>query len=178
MGTANYQTQNNFDLWVFNEDKYFAKNKKYYLEEYDDYNNYSEEKLYEMIIDDYYTWFEEDFNDVGNILDYEFTERKNKSYRPLEFFEIDFESGYYTGVQLFVKPKDNRDYYDIYNWDNEDFQYEFGECKSVVLRRFIAEIKRINKHILPFYADRLYMMKLGVVGRFSNGEVVYERIGE
>jgi hypothetical protein len=56
--------------------------------------------------------------------------------------------------------------------------YEFGECKSKVLKRYQAEIKRINKVILPYYAKKLSMIKLRVVGRFSNGEVVYERTGE
>jgi hypothetical protein len=183
MSAPNFQTQNDFDLYVFDENYYFdnlaEEEKIYWLDEFkEDFENLSdveiEEKLRKLCLDSYYNWFEDDFEE----LEYQLSEEKQTKYRPLEFFEIKYKSGYYVGVQLYVEHKYyikdyiSEDFEKFF--DNDDFHYVFGECKSKVLKRYQAEIKRINKVILPYYAKRLFMIKLNLIGVFSNGEAVYE----
>jgi hypothetical protein len=78
----------------------------------------------------------------------------------------------YVEHKYYIKDYISEDFEKFF--DNDDFHYVFGECKSKVLKRYQAEIKRINKVILPYYAKRLFMIKLNLIGVFSNGEAVYE----
>ena len=85
----------------------------------------------------------------------------------LTFHEISLKSGYYDGLQIYVEEKDNP-----HNLDNYETQYLYSLCRSVAIRKYDAEIRKIRrwmeKNLPP-----LGFMKLHVVARFSNGETIY-----
>lgn len=86
-------------------------------------------------------------------------------------FEVVVESGYYTGVQFFVNEK----YGDVSNWTNDDFQYEFGECRSKMLRKFKTTENMVRRELLKAKKE-LGMIELSCIGIFSNGEAVYNKV--
>lgn len=88
----------------------------------------------------------------------------------LRFHEVSVESGYYSGVQFYVHEK-----YDMESMDNEDTNFEFGMCRSVALRKYKSEVNFIRRKLREA-KDGLGLMELGVIGRFSNGEVWYSEI--
>lgn len=88
-----------------------------------------------------------------------------------KFFEVTVESGYYSGLQFYVEDK----YNDVENWDNDDAQYEFGCCRSEMLRRFKVAENTINRELEKAMKE-LGLIKLGVVARFSNGETIYTKV--
>lgn len=86
----------------------------------------------------------------------------------LTFHELQFKSGYYTGVQIYVEEKDNP-----HELDNEDCNYYYDMCRSKAIRKYDAEMRKINRwmeKIAPEYG----WSKLHCVGIFSNGEAIYE----
>lgn len=89
----------------------------------------------------------------------------------LTFYEVSVESGYYTGVQFYVKEK----YYDVEGMDNEDAQYEFGMCRSKMLLKYESEGNWLRRELRKA-KDELWLMELGVTARFSNGETWYTEI--
>lgn len=87
---------------------------------------------------------------------------------PLVFHKIELKSGYYSDVQIFCKEIENP-----HELDNYDCKYYFDMYKSQAIRAYDAEIKRINKKILPKFKD-LGFFKINCIGVFSNGEAIYE----
>ena len=153
MATCNYIKQPYFDLY----------HNLFEYEPYDDAEPCFDEDLY------YHTK-----NFLDNI---------NKD---LQFFEITLKDGYYDGVQTFVT---STAYGDLpYEFDAIDFLeysdeydgkeiYNYTHNNRYVLKRKIqAEMNKINFDILPQLIDICNFERLGVVGRFSNGEVIYEKI--
>lgn len=86
----------------------------------------------------------------------------------LIFHKISLKSGYYSGVQILVEQGE-----DPTTLDNYDCQYCFGMCKSQAVRLFEAEVKRVNKKILPKF-ETIGFFKINCLGVFSNGEAIYE----
>jgi hypothetical protein len=102
MSAPNFQTQNDFDLYVFDENYYFDEivDKDYKelveeelcfdfeikedIEDIEDIEN----KVRDRIINDYYDLFDLDFRDIKIYL----KEENKQKFRPLEFFEIGYES--------------------------------------------------------------------------------------
>lgn len=85
----------------------------------------------------------------------------------LTFHEISLKSGYYCGIQIYVNEKDNP-----HNLDNYETNYYFAMCRSIAIRRYDAEIRKIRRWMEKTLPP-LGFMKLHVVARFSNGETFY-----
>lgn len=98
-------------------------------------------------------------------------ERANAEF---DFHKITLESGYFTGVQFFVEEKFNG-YDKMEDMDNEDCQYYYGECRSKILSRYYAEVRKVQKAMAKIAADYGFS-ELICIGRFSNGEAVYEKV--
>ena len=97
--------------------------------------------------------------------------------KELTFYRITIIDGYYYGLQTHVKFKDGPDYsYDIEELNNEDCQYYFGMCRSKAIRKYKAEVNKINKKLLPLFEKELGFDHIRCIGVFSNGEAIYERV--
>lgn len=98
--------------------------------------------------------------------------------KELAFFQVGLESGYYVGVQFDVSFK--KTYYgnelDPEELDNEDAHYYFDCCRSVMLRRYQRERRKLDKKLREL-AAALDFEEIVCIGHFSNGEAVYERAG-
>lgn len=88
----------------------------------------------------------------------------------LIFFKAKFQAGYYEGVQLFFD-----ELYNPEEMDNEETRYEFDLCRSRAIRKYHAEINKINRIIDKLCREGLWC-KYGVTARFSNGETWYSKI--
>lgn len=101
-----------------------------------------------------------------------------KKIKPLEIFKLDLSSGYYNGliIKLGLQGIDSisPEYILSEQFDNDDSKYYFGKYKSVVQRKAIAEVNKINKRILPYIAEQSAFRKINLIGTFSNGEHLYE----
>lgn len=176
MSTPNFYNQRNFGLYVqcfepisLEEYKaeYFADD-DYHYPEYeaavsDDWKEHILKKSYneqmelwnEMFYEDIYEGYDgfkglmEDFNN------------------DLIFHELTFKSGYYDGVQIFVEEKENP-----HELDNEDCHYYFDMCRSKAIRKYDAEIRKINRW-MEKVATQHGWKGLICLGIFSNGEAVY-----
>lgn len=103
----------------------------------------------------------------------------------ITLFNIEVRSGYYDGLELIVTSAirglevediTNTEYLKE-NYDNEDMRYYFGhlaEYKSQILPKIKAEMKRMNKEVLPYIANNTGFRKIYCIGVFSNGEGVYQ----
>lgn len=165
MSAPNFYTQKNFPLYV-------AAFEPMDIEEYeaeyfaDDEYNYPDnlEKSYNKAMEDWeYLYYEDIYNGIDGLkgLMEDFSDS-------LIFHTLQFKSGYYVGVQVYVEEKDNP-----HELDNEDCRYCFDMCRSEVIRKYDAEVRKINrwmKKTLPMYGWK----ELHCVGIFSNGEAIYE----
>ena len=88
----------------------------------------------------------------------------------LKFHRIKVLSGYYAGAQIVFEK-----IHDPNEMDNDETHYHFDMCRSKAIRAYDAEIRKINRRIDKFCKEGVWE-KLGVVGRFSNGETVYRKI--
>ena len=86
----------------------------------------------------------------------------------LTFHEITFKSGYYEGVQLFVEEKENP-----HELDNDDCNYYYDMCRSKAIRKYDAEIRKINR-FMDKVAIQYGWKELHCLGVFSNGEAIYQ----
>lgn len=139
MSTPNFHMMKNFDLFV----------KAYEPEE--EYDEFEAEFFYDDIFQGY-----DGFKDV--------MEELNDN---LTFHKIEFESGYYSGVQLYVEEKENP-----HELDNEDCRYYYDMCRSQAVRKYDAEIRKINKWMNKTAVEYGWR-KLHCLGVFSNGEAIY-----
>lgn len=145
MGTCNFVTQSDFDLYIYDED----------LDE-----TLDEDKAIAQYNAGVISAFEESMQ-----LAREFN-------KELIFHDIIIECGYYTGIQTYIK-----EYYkDIELLDNDDCHYHFDMCRSRALRKYKAEVKKINKRILPKFKAKLGFEQIKLVGVFSNGEAIYRKV--
>ena len=143
MGTCNYTTQRDFDLYIYDVD--FENELQYELDMEDGYLN--AKALAKRLSED------------------------------LMFYELTIKGGYYSGIQIFVKPIKWADYYyEIDDLDNEDSHYYFDMCRSKALRKHQAEVNKINKKLLPLFEKELGFDHIRCIGVFSNGEAVYEKV--
>lgn len=88
----------------------------------------------------------------------------------LMFFKARLKAGYYEGVQMIFDEEYNPE-----EMDNEETRYQFDLCRSRVIRKYHAEINKINRLIDKLCKDYLWN-KYGVTARFSNGETWYSKI--
>lgn len=178
MSTPNFHTQKNFKLYIQSFEPISLEEYEANEFQYDDYL-YPE---YEAAVSD--EWkkhiLEKSYNDTMDLWNQMFYEDIFQGYDgfkgvmeefndTLTFHEITFKSGYYEGVQIFVEEKEENPH----ELDNEDCRYYYDMCRSVAIRKYNAEIRKINK-----WMDKVAIQhgwkELHCLGIFSNGEAIYE----
>ena len=178
MSTPNFYTQENFELYIksfepISLEEYEAEEfqyDEYYYPEYetavsDDWKKHILEKSYNSTMD---LWNETFYDDI--IYGYDGFKAKMEEFNDtLTFHEITFKSGYYDGVQLYVEEKEENPH----ELDNEDCKYYYDMCRSVAIRKYDAEIRKINKWMEKVAAAEYGWRKLYCLGIFSNGEAIY-----
>ena len=87
------------------------------------------------------------------------------------FFEVSVESGYYSGLQFYVKEK----YCDVEEWSNDDAQYEFGLCRSKVIRMYRAAMNKVRRELRKT-KKTMGLEEFAIRARFSNGETIYSKV--
>lgn len=96
--------------------------------------------------------------------------------KELSFFEVGLQSGYYVGVQFDVNFKMRWGCeLDPEELDNEDAHYYFDCCRSVMLRKYERERRKLAKKLKEL-ADSYGFEEIVCVGVFSNGEAVYRKV--
>lgn len=167
MSTPNFKTQTEFDLYVTDNFVVYP----YELDENDDFIlddngdpiiNYDVEPFFD------YSYFEECKK---------YTDKLNAR---LDFFNIDFEDGHYTGIQTYINSQtsefDALDFLENPQYYNPSELFaEFGYNTYILKRKILAEIKHINNDLLPELAKMYNFDKIKCVGIFSNGEAIYEK---
>lgn len=169
MATCNFWTMKDFDLWVIDDEKIcqwylgeeFIEERK---AEFEDYNPIDDIEL---------AWdlFKEDF-DINSGLD-----ELNDS---LEWYKVELKSGYYDGVQIYIKTEwlgideiatwlPNRPLV----WDDEECELEFGLNREETIAMIEEEKKKINAFLKNMEWFGFY--KINCIGVFSNGEAIYEK---
>ena len=176
MSYPNFETQENFKLflWKFERPNDEDLN-KYILEIDDNITNVSD--ITENIRNEYaelmYEW------DCSDIID-NFSETVNNILhtlkRELNFFEVTLKDGYYCGLQFYVEETGNMRYICVEDVDNEETRYYYDMCKSEFLRKYNSEINFINKKLLPKLAKFFGFEEYYCRGIFSNGEAVYCKV--
>ena len=165
MGTCNFWSMENFDLWAVGSDRF--------------YNKLCPECNCGGMAGDVceccgadIAEVETEFDDIAEECFYEDILRDlEEANSGLLFHEITIKSGYYEGLQLYVE---TRHYVEEY--DNGDTQYYFDLCRSAARRKYAAEQRKINK-ILARIGRDYGMDKLAIYARFSNGETWYTKAG-
>lgn len=159
MGTCNYITQSDFDLYTI------------------EYGKPTQEEIENFMIETG-EMFDEDFDSEMFYYD-TFQNAKwlaKRINKELTFYKIRIKCGYYCGLQTIIDQTD-WDYYDnVEDMDNDACKYYFGMCRSIAIRKYKAEINRINKKLLPLFEKELGFNRIRCIGVFSNGEAIYERV--
>lgn len=88
----------------------------------------------------------------------------------LTFFKVTVRSGYYAGMQFYVEEPE----FPPEDLDNEDCRYYWDLCRSAAIRKRQREQRKIVRW-MEKTAREWNMIQLVCVGRFSNGECLYER---
>ena len=167
MSTANFNSnQLGFPLYV--HDNIYAK----VCPECGAWNSAEEETCYECgasleDVQEKSDWVQEEWlcDEVKSCMD--------EINKELAFFEVGLQSGYYVGVQFDVSFK--KTYYGN-ELDPEEAHYYFDCCRSVMLRKYERERRKLAKK-LKALADDFGFEEIVCIGHFSNGEAVYERAG-
>lgn len=94
----------------------------------------------------------------------------NKGYT---FHELTVKSGHYSGSQFYVEEKFHG-YKSLEDINNEDANYYYGMCRSKLLRKYNAEVRRVRKDMEELAKDNGYE-KYYLTARFSNGECIYTK---
>ena len=173
MGTCNFNSMTNFDLWAIN-DFYFKVCPECNCGGLDG----DECEICGADLSDVSAEFDEIgeqefYNDVLQELE--------EINRGLLFHEISIISGYYAGLQLYVElnhAADNAGFTDAgpEYLDNESARYYFDLCRSAAIRKYEAEQRKVNR-ILAKIGRAYGMDKLAIYARFSNGETWYTKVG-
>lgn len=136
--------------------------------------NFYNQKNFDLYIKAYEP--EEEYNELEAEIFYEdivwgydgFKELMEKLNNDLTFHSMEFKDGYYTGVQIYVNTTENP-----HELDNEDCKYYFDMYRSQAIRKYEAEIRKINKW-MEKVATQYGWRKLHCLGIFSNGEAIYQ----
>lgn len=145
--------------------------------------NFNKQNYFNLLVNDFIYYENEDGEQCFDEYLYEdtqeFLEQHNSN---LTFFTITLKSGYYAGEQAYITTNysDYVDFIDfLENYNDYDGQYIyklFGYNKHILKLKILKEIDNINNNILPQLVDCYGFTQLRVVGTFSNGETIYERI--
>ena len=177
MSTPNFHSMENFNLFVKVFEPMTLEDYKENEFHYDDYlypeyqaavsDEWKEEILEKSYNHAMELWGEDFYSDIFNGWD-GFKKVMEEFNDSLLFHEISFESGYYDGVQLYVEEKENP-----HELDNEDCRYYYDMCRSQAIRKYDAEIRKINRW-MEKVATEYGWRKLHCLGVFSNGEAIYQ----
>lgn len=176
MSTANFHSMDNFNLFAKVYEPMELEDYKENEFEYDDYlyPKYQEAEEYEKedILEESYNhamrlWEEDFYHEIYHGYD-GFNSIMEELNQNLLFHKLEIKSGYYDGVQIFVKEMENPN-----ELDNEDCRYYYDMCRSQAIRKYEAEIRKINR-FLNKEAVEYGWKKLNCLGVFSNGEAVYQ----
>ena len=174
MGTCNFNSMTNFDLWAVGSDRFYMKSCPEC-----GYGNAAD--ACELCGADLADIVPE-FDDLAEMFFYEdILKDLEKENAGLLFHEISIESGYYEGLQLYVSlthAADNAGFTDNGPEfaDNESTRYYLDLCRSAAIRKYEAEQRKVNR-ILEKIGRAYGMDKLAVYARFSNGETWYTKAG-
>lgn len=156
MGTPNFRTQKDFDMYVTNFEVTEEDIKVYEAENDCEFDyEFEAQCFYDFEIDNF-NW----------LLNHALTE---KFKRTLEFFNVGLKDGYYTGIQTYIALQSENPY----ELDNEGCHYYFDMNRSTAIRKYDSEIRFINKKLLPYIRDNSSFERLVCNGIFSNGEAIY-----
>ena len=174
MGTCNFNSMTNFDLWAVGSDRFYTKS----CPECEYHQDGDTCELCGADLSD----IEPDFDDLAEMFFYEDILRDlEEENTGLLFHEISIESGYYDGLQLYVTlthAADNAGFTDAGPGyvDNESTRYYLDLCRSAAIRKYEAEQRKVNR-ILAKIGRAYGMDKLAIYARFSNGETWYTKAG-
>lgn len=174
MSTANFETQTDFDLYLWDISFKYAT---------DEDNIKGMEELYEM-----------DRDEITDTEKYEFLNREcefeaqfkfdeldivvrdleKELKRDLNFFKIVIKCGHYNGLQLYVENNSSMlEHYELEDLTNYVTKEWEGMCLSEFKRKYNSEMNFINKKLLPKVAQELGFRKYACTAVFSNGEAIY-----
>lgn len=162
MSCPNFETQRDFDLFVFSVDMPDDD----YIKDWADANECDVEDF------DFYDFADMEYRCEIDNFKWELKHALNHFKRSLQWHEITLKNGYYDGIQMYVE--ETTGWCDVEDMTNEDTRYEFDMCRSEFLRKYRSEQNFINNKLLPYIAERTGFRKLNCLGVFSNGEAVYE----
>ena len=174
MGTCNFNSMNNFDLWAVGSDRFYSKR----CPECEYHQDGDECELCGADLSS----IDPEFDELEEMFFYEDILRDLEEINAgLLFHEISIESGYYDGLQLYVTlshAADNAGFTDAgpEYADNESTRYYLDLCRSAAIRKYEAEQRKVNR-ILAKIGRAYGMDKLAIYARFSNGETWYTKVG-
>ena len=173
MGTCNFHSMTNFDLWAI-DDFYFKVCPECLCGGLDG----DECEICGADLSD----VSPEFDEIEEMTFYEnVLEELEEINQGLLFHEISIKSGYYAGLQLYVELNHAADHAGFTDagpeyLDNESAHYYFDLCRSAAIRKYEAEQRKINK-LLEKIGRAYGMDKLAIYARFSNGETWYTKAG-
>lgn len=175
MSTPNFYNQKDFKLFVqsFEPVSIEEYEKEYFMESflYDEWKEADEEDKDDILEraynEDMESWNEIFYEDLYDGAD-GFKDVMEDFNDTLAFLKVEFKSGYYDGVQLYVSLESENPY----ELDNDDCRYYFDDCRSKCIRKFESEINKVNKW-MEKVATQYGWRELICLGIFSNGEAVY-----
>ena len=174
MGTCNFNSMTNFDLWAVGSDRFYSKR----CPECEYHQDGDECELCGADLAE----IEPEFDDLAEMFFYEdILQDLEEVNAGLLFHEISIESGYYEGLQLYVTLNHAADHAGFTDagpeyLDNESAHYYFDVCRSAAIRKYEAEQRKVNR-ILEKIGRAYGMDKLAIYARFSNGETWYTKAG-
>lgn len=175
MGTANFYSMKNFDLWAISDSEFYLKRcSECYCSMENDADACSE-------CNTDLTGVEPDFDEYSaDEYKYDLLTTIAAENENLRFHKITIRGGYYDGLQLYVHltnyadqagfTEDGPEYV-----DNESARYYLDMYRSQAIRKYQAEQNKVRR-ILEKIGRAHGMYKLGVYARFSNGETWYTKI--
>lgn len=178
MSAPNFYTMENFNLFVqafepISMEEYqkeYFPDDDYYYPDYEEAETEEEkaeilEKAYDDAMRNWNDIFYEDIFDGADGFKHEM-EKFNYS---LTFHRLELKSGYYDGVQIYVEELAEMPHI----LDNDDCHYYYDMCRSQAIRKYEAEVRKINKW-MEKVATGYGWRKLHCLGVFSNGEAIYQ----
>lgn len=176
MSCPNFETQENFKLFLWDFERPNDEELNNYILEIDE-DVTSIEDITKRMRDEYAeSIYEREYRDITDNFAETIDDILHTFKRELQFFKITLKDGYYCGLQFYVEETGNMAYIDVKNVDNEETRYYYDMCKSEFLRKYYSEINFINKKLLPKLAKFFSFEEYYCGGIFSNGEAVYYKV--
>ena len=175
MGTSNFCSMKNFDLWAISDSEFYSKRcpECYCSMETD------AETCCECNAD--LSGIDPDFDEfAADEYRYELLNSIKQENENFIFHKITIRPGYYDGLQLYVHLTNYADQAGFTEngpecVDNESTRYCLDLYRSQAIRKYQAEQRKVQK-ALERLGRAHGMEKLAIYARFSNGETWYTKI--